>query len=69
MSNSEHYHYFSWHSIPGEIIAGWEAEMYAVNESDLRLSICAVQTANIERDVPVTFSTLSQSAISECHDD
>ena len=47
------------------IIAGWEAEMYAVNESDLSLSICATQMASIERDVPVTFSSLPQTAISE----
>ena len=47
------------------IIAGWEAEMYAVSESDLSLSICATQMARIERDVPVTFSSLPQTAISE----
>lgn len=51
--------------LPDVILAGWEEEMYEVKESDLSLSICAIQMANIERDVPVTFSTLPQSAISE----
>lgn len=46
----------------GVIIAGLEESEYEVNESELSLSICAIQLASIERDVGVIFFTESQSA-------
>ena len=53
--------------VVGVVLAGWEAEMHAVNESDLSLIICAVQIANIELDVIVTLTSSSQTAICELY--
>lgn len=37
--------------------------MYEVNETEHNFNVCAIQLADIERDVPVTFLAQSQSAL------
>ena len=55
------------HCTAGIVVAGFEQNQYDVDETDLSLSVCAIQMANIERDVDVVFSAESQSAISKLY--
>ena len=48
------------------IVGGFEDSVYEVSELDSILTVHAVQIADIERDVIVTLTTQSQTAIGEC---
>ena len=47
------------------VIAGWEFAAYTAQESDLGLSICAIQMGAVRRDVQISIFPISQSATGE----
>ena len=56
-----HIHIYTY-IILGLVVAGLEQVMYTVNEPDSAVIVCAIQMADIEREVTLTFSTISDTA-------